>query len=533
VNRRQEGNPGPIPIDVDGSWRLWWEQNKLEFLGPNRLQDLAGVSDALTSRAETSEIWRLRGELLARLLHSISDPEAELRGAAAIALGRVGRHEAVPFLIDLLDDPNQAVRRRAILGLGASGVPRAAECLLGIARSGRVAERGELVSPRARSVAIVALAIGRSRGFGPEVDAVVAELLAHRGKADRRLVGAAVMTYQRLAPIEFLWPVLRRIAVDHTEPVAVRCGAIEALATSGDASDVALLAELASGRDMQLRRSALLALGEARGGLGVRAVRKAYEDEGEPLARGFALLAIGRQGAAADAQFLARELTEGPKEVRPWAALALGLLARRSGDDGACAAIVAALQREARTDVRGAYLLGAGLTRHASAVAAASQALSSEDETTRMYAALALGLVGSPQAHAELRQRLDRESSNVTRAGILQALAHLGVRGDESILMDAARKTRTPELGALAAFALGFHGTPEATRGALAIAGGPSTGCTTPGVVLLNVSCRAAALDAAGQLLGHQRAWSLSAATRSSNFTVFEPWLIEVTSASL
>src|SRR5437867_2919898 len=85
--------------------------------------------------------------------------------AAALALARIAGADAVEPLLRLLEDRSEEVRERAILALGASGSSRAVAPLLQIARDGTpVRDSKDKVSPYARPLAIVALALGRRAG---------------------------------------------------------------------------------------------------------------------------------------------------------------------------------------------------------------------------------------------------------------------------------------------------------------------------------------------------------------------------------
>lgn len=70
------------------------------------------------------------------LIQLLSDPDANLRMHAALALGQLNSHEAVGSLIERLTDDDHNVRFHAIEALGRLGAPDAVEPLAGIAASG-------------------------------------------------------------------------------------------------------------------------------------------------------------------------------------------------------------------------------------------------------------------------------------------------------------------------------------------------------------------------------------------------------------
>ncbi|MEE8468911.1 MAG: HEAT repeat domain-containing protein [Planctomycetota bacterium] len=152
---------------------------------------------------------------------------------------------------------------------------------------------------------------------------------------------------------------------------------------------------------------------------------------GEPQVRRFALIALaqcagtpgpGRQavaGTAAVRKTLQASLARGPARLRPWAGLAVGVLARRlkdngqAVDDGALRALMAEAQRCKRPDDIGAYLLGLGIAGYGEAREVCLDKLAYFDAASgaRGYAALALGLMQDRSA-IEPIQELIRTSEN-------------------------------------------------------------------------------------------------------------------------
>jgi HEAT repeat protein len=143
--------------------------------------------------------------------------------------------------------------------------------------------------------------------------------------------------------------------------------------------------------------------------------------------------------------------------------------------------------------------------------------LESADERTRMYAALALALVGTPEARASLLERLALEKSHLARVGLLQALGVLGVAGDEQPMLAALADMSTPEYQGVVSVALGLHGSMGALDGLFPIARAEERSSVA----------RAAAVDSLGMLLAWRPALELARVGMHANFTLFEPWTLD------
>lgn len=91
-------------------------QKSIDVLGDGRADFEAKVfaADRL-GRSEGGE------QVVAALLGGLHDPYAQVRGAAAFALGRLGDLRAVGPLVSTLQDPSDEVRCRAAVALGLIG----------------------------------------------------------------------------------------------------------------------------------------------------------------------------------------------------------------------------------------------------------------------------------------------------------------------------------------------------------------------------------------------------------------------------
>ncbi|MFN0007287.1 MAG: HEAT repeat domain-containing protein [Planctomycetota bacterium] len=512
-----------LTTEADDGWWLWWEYNKLEFLRPNRLD---GWLFPTTGEDDGGDRTRaVRRELLPMLMLALRSADAEVRGAAALALGRIGRAEAVDLLLSALSDASMVVRHRAILALGSTGSPHAIEPLLRIARAGApAAEAKERVSPFASPLAIVALGLGRRAGFDASVDAMVARIASTRRGAERDAVLNAAFIYHKISPSPELEQLAVETALDSTQAPSVRCRAVESLSSSTDDRILSKLQTILSGPRLDLRRSAALALGDSKHPLALPPLMTAFETESEVLTKGFLLVSIGRQGGEKACDHLMRVLQSHETGMRKWAALGLGIAARRAGDEKIPEAIRGALAREKNREAAPAYWIALGLARDEVARTAIREGLwRASDPRMRMYAATALAMIGGDPSARALRERLPEESSSLARVAIAQSLGYLGMPEDSGALADVLEKLREPGLQGLAATAISFHGGVEDFHALSRIAksdeGSPVR--------------RASAIEGLGMLLGGSPPLVLGEASRQSNYTVFTDWVKEMLQTTL
>ncbi len=512
----------------DATWMAWWEYNKLAYLHASPFSIKLGLRTGVESPREKQsmveqQLDTMRAAYFATLVHGLDHGEAQVRGDAAVALGRMNGKDAVPVLTKCLADPSASVRNRALLALGATGSEDAYEVLSRVAETGTLRD-GQSVSVQARPMAILGLAIGRRSGFDDRADREVGRIVRGRGKGDGDRIALAGLMYESIASCAELDKLALEIAQDKSVSTGVRCRAIEDLTASPTDDVLSKMQHWLSGSELELRRSAAIALGAFKHPLVLPPLMTAYELEIEPVTRGFLLISIGEQGGDTARDFLLRALSKGDSNARPWAALGLGVLAHGGDDDVVRDALRAAFAAEKNHDNAPAYWIALGLARDLRAVDPLSEAfLHVSDPWQRSYIATSLALIGDDRARAALLARSNVETSPVVRVAIAQSLGYLGKPKDAPILLDTLKSLREPDLEALLAVGLGFHGTSEALTGLSTLLADPAT--TAP--------ARAASFDGLGILLGRHAPFELSLASRNSNYTVYEDWLDEVFGVTL
>jgi HEAT repeat protein len=501
----------------DTGWRVWWEYNKLEFLRPNRFELDTGRDDA-PGRTFTSQLDFTRRVSSPPLVEALRHRDARIRAAAASALGRFGGPDVVELLQPLLSDTTLAVRDAALLGLGASGRAGAGELLFDLAVDGEARGVQDL-GQRGRALAIVALGLCRKAGLDASYDTKLVELVrASAGRLNEEL-GVAAMTYAQFSPAPELLVLARELAFDGAQSWPVRSRAIEALQHARDATTLGQLQHLLSGSQMELRRSAALALGEYDHDLVVAGLLTAHDLEKESMTRSYTLVSLGRQGGVKARERLVDALDSSDGAERAWAALGLGILAREAGDPSLASELAPALKRVKLVGERPAYWLALGLARADGAFEVLSRELvDAKDPQARMYAAQALALLGGERAHSILRERLAAERSDLARSQIALALGVLGRREDVEAIAKSLAGLGDPMLQRQVASALAFHGTSDALVRLGAMLADEK----------LDAAVRASAIDGLGMLLGKTPPLALAATARSSNPTLQPPWLREI-----
>jgi HEAT repeat protein len=301
-------------------------------------------------------------------VEALGADRAELRMAAANALGRVGDPSAVAALTDRLDDPDPRVRARAARACGSIGDARATD---------RLADRLGDQDGRVRREAADALAaIGTEAALAPLLDAV--------DDPSERVRYAAVMAlggYEGEAAID---PLIRALDDDDE---TVRRAAVFSL--------VELLANAPTDRSHRIRETVVDRL-ESAGRSVVDPLIELLEESSQSRERRNAAWLLGR--VVGDTQ----------------RADAVGALADALDADGGTTAQFAATS-----------LVELG---GSAAEDALLDVLDDPDssETARSKAVFALGKVGGERARERLEALLDRSDDEEVRKQAFSALSKLG-----------------------------------------------------------------------------------------------------------
>jgi cyclophilin family peptidyl-prolyl cis-trans isomerase/HEAT repeat protein len=389
------------------------------------------------------------------LAQSLEHPEAQVRRAATVAIGRIGQRDGVPFLIQRLQDRDPGVVTDAFFAMGLLKDPRAVTPMLARLRSGDTLETaalGEAAIALARiggSEAIAALTsiigggggdIARERrehmllpamleSWRLGKDAPVTALLPHARDEDTDRRWRALYVLGRIrAPaagdvmldgLRDRVPLIRETAArsltkafadtaglsastvlgelgraaDDQDP-GVRINALGAIGTYRDTAQAGRVAPLLNDPDRNVRVAAANALAMLRGGEAVAALEAVFtmRDPGWALERA-ALGALAQADTAAFHRHAGRWLQSADPLSR---ANALQLLAGTQPAEGG---VFQAAMADRDPRVRSAALAGwssAGPTHREAAAAAARDAVRDPDPLVRRAAIAALDPASTP-----------------------------------------------------------------------------------------------------------------------------------------
>jgi len=393
------------PLDAlqTETWGAWWAWNRGMFELPEPNGDALAAESTGATRTDAQR-------LLERMARS---PEPVVRGAAAQALGRMGvpAEQLLPFLTDDVRE----VRLMALLGLGSGGTAGHARALAN-AMTGDA--QGEVLAVAIASFALLADGPARQMPAGAVLDRITDGGPAVQAAASLGVASVSVDSAREAA---------RRLLREGKTSLD-RALAAELLGEGTTTDDLTTLIALVNDRSTEVRRSASLALGQSRHALALAALHNAFDAERDSGTRAMQLLAMGDHGGAAARPFLRRQLLEGSKPLRAFAALGMGVLGRDRSDAAAIAKdLESALAAERNRDQRGAYVLALGLLAHEpSRPLFVASLAAGEDPLTRGAAVWALGLLGGAASREPLTNVLTGDSNPWVRGQAAIALGRLG-----------------------------------------------------------------------------------------------------------
>jgi HEAT repeat protein len=429
-------------------WETWWAANREDLLKIAERVDAARnvavtpngdvravETDPVRARANFAAL--ARGAVLPVLLRKLAeDKDFDVRCSAAIALGKLGDPVGSAPLRDVARRDERAdVRRAALLALGILGRFEDLPFLGDVVRDRNldVEERGAAVLAMGLTggddaAAFLADFVGRAESR-PDTTPQAAAELAATGLAALGVTGAD----------EALHP-LRAAADDETLDPFLRGHAVLSLGRLRDRDSLGRLARLV-GRpaDVQVRRCAALALGRVvtgTDGPAIAALTSALDAEVDPAARRFAIESLGVARCAAVRDLLLARL-RGPSPDRAFLALALGL----QRDPLVAPAVVEAMKVENDVGVRSACCTALGLLGDVETCSALEAQLDAAPTrgAHRGFAAMALAVLPSPASRDAIWKRLQTETDARVRADYSVALGLMNDGRIKAFLVDHIR----------------------------------------------------------------------------------------------
>ncbi|MBK9385989.1 MAG: hypothetical protein IPN34_14350 [Planctomycetes bacterium] len=492
-----------LPVDA---WDYWWIANRMRFL------DLRRLSRALESEVEDGPIAAkprieaaLRARIGARLQALLAPGTAisvdELSGALIAASKLAWQPNATAQLFRAhLRSPVQEIRETATLALGWLGEPSALPLLLAIledAPAAREATLNATTDVRTRSFAAYALALflERTASEWSEAGSMLVrqrllDMLDGRALAFAELEAAVISALgimkhgegvERGLVLERLQELLRakdRHALVRAQ-VATAGGRIGRGVWANTLCEV-LREEVF---DWPVRDSAALVMGAfapeldaAQRTAALQALELARRRAKGPGERAFTTLTIARFEDADSLKALEREVLHGPHLDRPWAAVGLGLAARAATERGEVPmsmrfALREGFRRTKASEIRAAFAIASGLARDLDfAKELREDFAASSVPRHRGHLAVALGLIGDPEAKKLLRAALPRASREPEEVGELAiGLTLLGDRDAVPSLLELLKAGKTTTTLAPLAEALGRIGGASAAEALLVL----------------------------------------------------------------
>ncbi|MEN8151158.1 MAG: HEAT repeat domain-containing protein, partial [Planctomycetota bacterium] len=428
----------------DSAWVLWWRSNADGIL--------AAAADRGVHRthppASPATIETLR-----RIVTNAAATTA-LRGEAALALGRIGGATEHGILVEAVRNGAPGLAVPAALGLGVAATPAP-----GIRTALLETIRDQVRDVRVRIAAILALGLMRD-----ESPAVILELFSRLDgtEPDDQVPAAALFSLGLIGDEGFVprlseWLKTGRIGrrrIETREAMAI----VDALGRIGHGRAAALLAQTLRGTDIEVRRSAAIALGrvlprlpEAEQVRQVRFLLRYRSDMKDAWTRNYLTVSLGRIAASEETYPRVR------KAIVAVFSKELSTVRRLAGAEFVALALGLATpscELGEREEIRAVLRHAAGRLRG--------------KDAARGYMLVGVALAGdrSTETGDLLLSTLRRRRSRVTRMGAATAIGLLELRAGEPELRRLLRTPEGPELTATAAAAAGLIGDP-ASRDAL------------------------------------------------------------------
>lgn len=480
---RSQGGVSGVSVE---RWELWWAFNREEFLWSSGLRRAGVEADPRTQQIPLEQ--RVRERLLPLLEACIQHRDVDLRDTAAFVLGKTNMPElAIPLLEKASKDKVNSVVESVALGLGSlgheDGVPILTEIL-------------KRSNTKGRSRAYSGLALGWIGG----------------DKAYDTLKAGVGFTKKRSAPLE-----VRNMDVDSARILGIGLSSTTearrhlihltstsggrkdtlksilplALARSGDRDSTPAILPLLEDNNVQVRRSATIALGRlatTEDTAIIKRLQYAFLKDADNSVKNFAAISLGRIGGSEAIDFLKKHFAKTPYLTRAFVAIALGI----SGDASVGPILLEAFGESSEQSFRGACAIALGILGDQLFGAQLLDTLGKEKNTTfRGNLVLALGMMAYEPAKDQIKRILAKERDAGLRGEAGEALALIGDDSTIDVLIGLLEKNESIYMTSAIAVALGRLRTPESFDALLEVAADERQ----------NTKVRAFALAALGRII--------------------------------
>jgi len=436
-------------------WELWWAFNREEFLWSSGLRTGERAEGAGTQERPLSQ--RIEKDLFPVIAEALTSRDIDLRDTAAFVLGKTGRPDlALPLLEKAVRDKVQSVVESVALALGSLGHEDGIPLLVELLKNPRS-------KTRTRAYA------GLSLGF-IGTDGAYDVLKSGVGFAKRRSspldvrnmevdsarvlgMGLTATDEARRHLIHLIGASARKDKLRSLLPLAI--------ARAGDRDAAQAVLALMDDPNVQVRRSAAIALGRLASPedeVIVRRLAYAVDKDSDNSVKNFACISLGRIGGDEAIEYLKKNFERIPYLTRAFAAIGLGI----SGDRGAGKLLHDAFRESREQSFRSACAIALGILGYRDAGKEILATLEKEkNDTFRESLVNALGIMPFPEAIPTIRRIVSRERDPKLRGEAGEALALLGDDGAVDILIGVLQDDGGVYLNSSASIALGRLRTPQ------------------------------------------------------------------------
>jgi len=499
---------------TDDRWELWWGHNREAYLQRATLSETPTVTESagfFTGRGTTAskdridELRALRIGILPELVRALSDSSLEVADSAAIAVARaamgLGPEEIAPYrdaLLQTVSHPERSPQESAVLSLG----------ILRDGRSGRELNELLLASTQGRKLASGAVSdmvrsnAALSLGLLNDPSSVEPLLRVCRDRSTPRPVAAACVLSLGMhdsavsLSLQGLLGLLEEADLDREVraqvPVAIQ--RLPAFASRTALARMVKIVEDDRGPN-ELRRSAAIALGGLAAVEDREAVQMLQRSLTDPdvMVRSFACISLGRIGerfsrsdrlsaeslvplAAIHEELLRRLRSPAYKNLRPFAAIALGLFSRGVRERSLCeltgTKLKETFREESNPSLQGAIAIAAGLMKASELGDDLLRRLeSTQDAALRGHLVTALGMLLDQASVEPLRKLI--ATHGLPPSLQLETARSLALLRDPTLvptLIAVLRDADDLNQASAAAKALGITGDPSAAQPLLKLA---------------------------------------------------------------
>jgi len=455
---RRRGGGGGVQA---GHWSYWWYANRLFLMGEGARARTHAAQTPGGEDPATDSLWRAKAK--SALAAALSDDDAEVVAAAVLALGKAGDASDIPLVKKVALDGKRrpAEREHATMALGLLSAETPADAADARKALHSIAADDDNTE-RLRALAVYALGLRQDEGALP----FLADCA--RGGGRGWDIPAAGLSALGLSGCEAARGELERVLkqAKGKGQTMRRVYAAHGLAKLGDSAAVPALLGVLKDDEDNVRRAAALAIGAvapAADPESVKALQRVLAKDRDRGARAMAAVALGLLGGDDAVATLRKSYSRDDAALRPYAAVALGVIARRSGNPKIVTPLLRDLKRGTRHELLGATCVAVGLAGLEDAIPLLRKiVVKGGNPQVVAQAAVSLGLIGDRAEGRDLLRELLRETHDpMLRGEVALALGMLGDLRTLAALDDMVQDGRTEHERITGCLGLGRIGGPE------------------------------------------------------------------------